>query len=244
MKSCECDFLRLLVRFSAARWRVLPVAQRFGASISVAPLCALRFSAMCSPRPLWLHLQGFVSARCPRCSASRLVPTRSRRIRRSPRSACVRQRPAKPAAPAAPRSASRSAFRRFSPCAHPAPPRARPRSACAPALRSAPCSAPRAAAAPPRRPAAAPRIPRCVAAPRSLRPARHPALPPALSRATPTSALPSRAESAQINSNFPYLVKIFLDGLRFTSYLSQLHFFADSRILLKEERPRGPRKNR
>lgn len=51
-------------------------------------------------------------------------------------------------------------------------------------------------------------------------------------------------ESAQINSNFPYLVKIFLDGLRFTAYLNQLHFFADSRILLKEEGPRGPRKNR
>lgn len=79
--------------------------------------------------------------------------------------------------------------------------------------------------------------------PRTLRRlAPPPCVCPDRSRSAP--AWPTRSESAQINSNFPYLVKNFLDGLRFTSYLSQLHFFADSRILLKEERPRGPRKNR
>ena len=93
---------------------------------------------------------------------------------------------------------------------------------------------------------AAPRMRRTRPAPRPLR-----CLPRSVAQRRPRprcggasgthSVLP---ESAQINSNFPYLVKIFLDGLRFTSYLSQLHFFADSRILLKEERPRGPRKNR
>lgn len=104
--------------------------------------------------------------------------------------------------------------------------------------------APRRLAPPPRRPTLAPHRAR----PR--RPTPAPRAPPRSSpcvcsdRSRPAPALPARSESAQINSNFPYLVKKFLDGLRFTSYLSQLHFFADSRILLKEERPRGPRKNR
>ena len=92
----------------------------------------------------------------------------------------------------------------------------------------------------------APRLCPAVLAP-SPRTLRRPAHHRAPRRAAPRRPAPvssTRFEFAQINSNFPYLVKIFLDGARFTSYLSQLHFFADSRILLKEERPRGPRKNR
>lgn len=140
MKSCECDFSRLSVRFSAARWRVLPVAQRVGASVSAALLRALRFSAMCSLRPLWPHLQGFVSARCPRCSASRLVPT----------SAC-----------AASVACQRSLAQRLCPAAAAAPslvplPALRPRRACPAPL------------APPPRPRAPPRSsPRCAPAPRA-----------------------------------------------------------------------------
>lgn len=120
-------------------------------------------------------------------------------------------------------------------CARQCSPRRLAPQPCRPACRPAPRLHPAALLVashppPPRRPTLAPhRAPRRASAPT----APHPA-----------PALPARSESAQINSNFPYLVKNFLDGLRFTSYLSQLHFFADSRILLKEERPRGPRKNR
>lgn len=116
------------------------------------------------------------------------------------------------------------------------PPRARPVVPHTPAI-------PR----PPRRPAHAPPFRARPAAPRTSRRLPRPVAqrcPLARIAAERAEGSPSSPESAQINSNFPYLVKIFLDGLRFTSYLSQLHFFADSRILLKEERPRGPRKNR
>lgn len=125
-----------------------------------------------------------------------------------------------------------------------AAPRAAPRRACTRQLSSSPRTL--------RRPAA--QRSRRTAPPPNARPSRprrsSPRAPPRSSpcvcsdRSRSAPALPARSESAQINSNFPYLVKKFLDGLRFTSYLSQLHFFADSRILLKEERPRGPRKNR
>lgn len=157
-----------------------------------------------------------------------------------PRRACARQCSPRRLAPPPCRPACRPAPR-LHPAAllvasHPPPPNARaaPRPA-------APPNARRAAQRPPRRrPTPAPRAP---AAPR---PAHHraPRRASAPTAPHPAPALPARSESAQINSNFPYLVKNFLDGLRFTSYLSQLHFFADSRILLKEERPRGPRKNR
>ena len=154
-----------------------------------------------------------------------------------PRSASSRQRLS--------RSALRSApYRAFVP--HPS--RARPAHARHPAPAPPPCARPpriafrslpraRPTHAPPSRarsaaPRTSRRLPRLVAQRRAL-PAR-----------VAAERAPSSPESAQINSNFPYLVKFFLDGLRFTSYLNQLHFFADSRILLKEERPRGPRKNR
>ncbi len=130
-----------------------------------------------------------------------------------------------------------------------AAPRAAPRRACTRQPSSSPRTPRRPTLAPhrarphrarPRRPTPAPRAP---AAPRPA-PHRAPRRASAPTAPHPAPALPARSESAQINSNFPYLVKKILDGLRFTSYLSQLHFFADSRILLKEERPRGPRKNR
>lgn len=120
-----------------------------------------------------------------------------------------------------------------------AAPRAAPRRACTRQLSSSPRTLRRPAAQRSRRTApgrAAQRPP--------LAPHRAPRRASAPTAPHPAPAWPTRSEFAQINSNFPYLVKKILDGLRFTSYLSQLHFFADSRILLKEERPRGPRKNR
>lgn len=116
-----------------------------------------------------------------------------------------------------------------------AAPRAAPRRACTRQLSSSPRTL--------RRPAAQ-RSRRTAPGRAAQRPPLAP--PPCVcsDRSRSAPAWPTRSEFAQINSNFPYLVKKFLDGLRFTSYLSQLHFFADSRILLKEERPRGPRKNR
>lgn len=162
------------------------------------------------------------AARRVRAAATRPVASHPRpAAQRSRRTASGRaaQRP-----PLAPRATFRSLSRR--PCA--------PSRACtrqrpprrARAARRARAPPPRAAQRPPLAPHRAPRRASAPTAP------------------NPAPALPTRSESAQINSNFPYLVKKFLDGLRFTSYLSQLHFFADSRILLKEERPRGPRKNR
>lgn len=145
-----------------------------------------------------------------------------------------------PAAPAPRAALVPGHVRPAVPCRTPCPSRSparRARAALVPGSARPVASHPRLAA--PRRACAR----RLSSSPRTL---RRLAPPPCVcsDRSRPAPALPTRSESAQINSNFPYLVKKFLDGLRFTSYLSQLHFFADSRILLKEERPRGPRKNR
>lgn len=142
--------------------------------------------------------------------------------------------------PAAPRAPSRACTRQRPPCRARAARRAR--AALVPGSARPVASHPRLAA-----PRAAPRRACTRQLSSSPRTPRRPAHHRAPRRAAPrrsAPAWPTRSESAQINSNFPYLVKKILDGLRFTSYLSQLHFFADSRILLKEERPRGPRKNR
>lgn len=175
------------------------------------------------------------SAHCPAAPAPRaaLVPGSARLAVPAPRARAAARRAPRTRAALVPGSARPVA-------SHPrlAAPRAAPRRACTRQL----SSSPRTPAPPPdARPAPAP-PPHAAPPPNARRLAPPPCVCSDRSRPAPVSS--TRSEFAQINSNFPYLVKIFLDGVRFTSYLSQLHFFADSRILLKEERPRGPRKNR
>lgn len=150
-----------------------------------------------------------------------------------------------PAAPAPRAALVPGRVRPAVPCRTPCPSRSparRARPALVPGSARPVASHPRLAA-----PRAAPRracTRQLSSPPRTLRRPAHHRAPRRAAPRRPAPVSLTRFEFAQINSNFPYLVKFFLDDTRFTSYLSQLHFFADSRILLKEERPRGPRKNR